>query len=185
MSEDQAKEDLVVVFHAHVPELLPLAETALEQAAIDYTVHGFGAIVPSVFGHAPEFGGAEGAADVLVKAEDAARAREILADLSRGTVAAAPAPPPASRPSAPADRSSRPYRLYDSATKAVLGEITAAQLQFLEDELEEDSETDQDYYIDGATVEMLEAAGADTDLAALLRRALHGRDGLDITWTPA
>jgi hypothetical protein len=50
------------------------------------------------------------------------------------------------------------------------------------DELEEESPEDTDYYIDTATVDMLEQDGVDPTLVAVLRAALAGRDGLEITW---
>jgi hypothetical protein len=76
-------------------------------------------------------------------------------------------------------------RLHDAERGTPLGSITEEQLQFLIDELEEDSSTDRDYYIDAATVDMLEADGADPALVALLRTALAGRDGMDVRWSQA
>jgi hypothetical protein len=74
-------------------------------------------------------------------------------------------------------------RLHDAERGTPLGSITAEQLQFLIDELEEESSTDRDYYIDSATVDMLEADGADPALVALLRTALAGREGMDVRWS--
>lgn len=47
--------------------------------------------------------------------------------------------------------------LYDTH-KRHLGTITEAQLQFLIDSMEEESTTDQDYYIEPATLDYLEPA---------------------------
>ena len=74
-------------------------------------------------------------------------------------------------------------RLQDAERGTLIGHLTEAQLQFLIDELEEESSTDQDYYIDAPTVDMLEADGADPELIALLRAALAGRDGIEIQWS--
>ena len=74
-------------------------------------------------------------------------------------------------------------RLHDAERGTPLGSITEKQLQFLIDELEEVSSTDRDYYIDAATVDMLEADGADPALVGLLRTALAGREGMDIRWS--
>jgi processive 1,2-diacylglycerol beta-glucosyltransferase len=74
-------------------------------------------------------------------------------------------------------------QLHDVQRGTVLGTITDAQLQFLVDELEEESRTDQDYYISAATLAMLEQDGGDPELIALLRAALAGREGLDVRWT--
>ena len=55
-------------------------------------------------------------------------------------------------------------KLYDKDTGAWLGTITEEQLQFLIDQLEEESSEDQDYYINEATLEIFEGAGADPAL---------------------
>jgi processive 1,2-diacylglycerol beta-glucosyltransferase len=73
-------------------------------------------------------------------------------------------------------------QLYDAERGTRLGSITDEQLQFLMNELEEESRTDQDYYLSAATVDMLEEDGADAGLVELLRRALGGRDGVEVRW---
>ena len=73
-------------------------------------------------------------------------------------------------------------QLYNEETGALIGEITAEQLRFLVDELEEDSLEDVDYYLSGATVDMLEADGADPELILLLRKALDEHGEVDILW---
>jgi hypothetical protein len=73
-------------------------------------------------------------------------------------------------------------QLYDKETGASLGAITEEQLQFLADELEEESPQDQDYYINVPTLDAFEEAGADPALVALLRKALGEREEMDIRW---
>lgn len=73
--------------------------------------------------------------------------------------------------------------LRDVERDTTLGTITEEQLQFLIDALEEESTEDIDYYISGDTIDMLEEDGADAQLVGLLRRALDGRDGMDIRWS--
>lgn len=73
-------------------------------------------------------------------------------------------------------------KLYDSETGAALGRISDEQFTFLEDHLEEETEDDQDYYFSAATIDILEEAGADPELVALLRRGLGGRDGVELRW---
>lgn len=73
-------------------------------------------------------------------------------------------------------------RLIDVADDSELGTITEEQLAALVDALEEESEDDDSYYVDEATVDMLEDAGADAGLVGLLRSALTGRDELDVRW---
>ena len=72
--------------------------------------------------------------------------------------------------------------LYDVERGNGLGAISEGQLQRLVAALEEESTTDQDYYISEATIAMLEAGGADQQLVGLLRKALAGRTGMDIRW---
>jgi UDP-2,3-diacylglucosamine pyrophosphatase LpxH len=76
-------------------------------------------------------------------------------------------------------------RLHDAERGTPLGTITEEQLQFLMDELEEESAEDRDYYISGDTIDMLEEDGADGALVSMLRGALAGREGLDVRWSRA
>jgi hypothetical protein len=73
-------------------------------------------------------------------------------------------------------------QLYDVEQGSLLGAISEAQLQRLVDSLEEESSTDQDYYLTSATIDMLEEDGADSELVRLLRAALAGREGMDVRW---
>jgi hypothetical protein len=73
--------------------------------------------------------------------------------------------------------------LYDNRSGAQIGTITDEQLKFLMDSMEEESTTDQDYYIDTPTLYYLEARGAEASLLALLRAALGDRDGATIRWS--
>ena len=50
------------------------------------------------------------------------------------------------------------------------------------DELEEEDMADDDYFIDGATVSILEAAGASSTLVELLLGAIGDSEGIDIRW---
>jgi hypothetical protein len=74
-------------------------------------------------------------------------------------------------------------RLRDAERNTFIGTISEDQLQFLVDELEEESAEDRDYYISADTIDMLEEDGADSQLVSLLRSALAGREGLDVRWT--
>jgi processive 1,2-diacylglycerol beta-glucosyltransferase len=73
--------------------------------------------------------------------------------------------------------------LHDKGTGAKLADISDAQFDFLMDQLEEESLTDRDYYIDSATVDMLAAAGGDPALIAALRRAVGNREGVEVRWS--
>jgi len=72
--------------------------------------------------------------------------------------------------------------LYDAEHDALLGTLSDEQFQSLVDSLEEESTSDQDYYIDAATIDMLEEEAADPGLIAMLRGALGAREGMDIRW---
>jgi len=73
-------------------------------------------------------------------------------------------------------------QLYDAASGKLLGTITAEELQYLFDQLEEEGMEDRDYYIDRTTLEWFEEHGADLHLTVLLREALGDREGMDIRW---
>lgn len=73
-------------------------------------------------------------------------------------------------------------QLRDKDTNQLLGTIEEEDLKFLIDELEEESSTDQDYYLSSATIDMLENDGAPASLVSLLRRVLGSQDGMDIRW---
>jgi hypothetical protein len=76
-------------------------------------------------------------------------------------------------------------QLHEKETGVLVGTITEAQLQFLIDQLEEESADDTDYYIDQATLDLFEEVGAEADLLALLRQALGTREGIEIVWSRA
>jgi hypothetical protein len=66
---------------------------------------------------------------------------------------------------------------------ALLGTIDEADLQLLMDQLEEESEADTDYYINAATIDILEENGASAQLIALLKQAVGDTDGVDVVWS--
>jgi hypothetical protein len=72
--------------------------------------------------------------------------------------------------------------LYMSATNELLGSITESELQVLVDRLEEESATDQDYYIDQATIDLLGDGRASDHLLGLLRTAVGSTAGVEIRW---
>jgi hypothetical protein len=72
--------------------------------------------------------------------------------------------------------------LYNATTNQLLGSITEADLQVLIDALEEESEDDQDYYIDKATIEFMADGRPSDHLLAMLRGALGSSDDMEIRW---
>ena len=75
--------------------------------------------------------------------------------------------------------------LYDNETGDLIGEISSEQLEFLQEELEETSETDRDYYLHAPALDLLEEAGAEEELLEMLHGALGDREGIEIRWEAA
>lgn len=74
-------------------------------------------------------------------------------------------------------------KLHDKNSQELIGELNEKQLQFLIDELVEEDDTDQDYYINRDQLEQFEKKGADEALIQMLRDALGTRDDMDIVWS--
>jgi hypothetical protein len=77
-----------------------------------------------------------------------------------------------------------PYALYVKGDRRYLGDITDTELQFLRDNLEEESLTDTDYAISRLTLEYLRGNGMDAQLAAMLDSALGPADEVEIVYEP-
>lgn len=73
-------------------------------------------------------------------------------------------------------------RISDKATGSSIGSVSREEFQFLVDQLEEESSTDADYFIDTATIDMLEDNGGSAMLVTMLRAAVGDSEGIDITW---
>lgn len=73
-------------------------------------------------------------------------------------------------------------RLMRIDTDTEIGTITDAQLAFLVEQLEEEHEEDQDYYIDKETLELMSDNGCDPELLALLEKAMGEDEHMDIAW---
>jgi hypothetical protein len=68
---------------------------------------------------------------------------------------------------------------------ALLGTIDEDDFDVLAGQLVVESEDDTDYYIDSATIDLLQRAGASARLVDLLRAALGDAEGVDIVWQEA
>ncbi|HMQ30649.1 MAG TPA: glycosyltransferase [Chloroflexaceae bacterium] len=112
--------------------------------------------------------------DTLLR--DSARPVELSSDERRQIIAAARGEQ--------LDAALSPYSaevtLYHDDTGVLVGTISLAQLQFLVDQLEEEGEDDDTYYVDGPTLDYLAERGADDDLLATLREAVAGRGQSEI-----
>ena len=73
-------------------------------------------------------------------------------------------------------------RLIRIDTGDEIGTISDKQLAFLVEQLEEEHEEDQDYFIDRDTLELLSDNGAEPELLALLDKALGEDESMDIAW---
>jgi len=75
-------------------------------------------------------------------------------------------------------------QLFDARSGAHLGDVSEEHLAFMRTQLEEESVEDQDYYINGDTLDLFARRGADPALVALLRQALGTQEDMDIRWEP-
>ena len=74
-------------------------------------------------------------------------------------------------------------RLRIKETGTELGPITEEDLQSLIDNLEEEWEEDQDYYLNRQTLEMLKGRGISASLAQMLERAMGEGDDVEVEWS--
>lgn len=74
-------------------------------------------------------------------------------------------------------------QLFDKKTGNAIGTLSDEQFQFLADRLEEESARDDDYYLNRATIDILEEEGADPALVALLRQILGNADEAEVRWS--
>jgi hypothetical protein len=73
-------------------------------------------------------------------------------------------------------------RLIRLDTGDTIGEISDKQLAFLVEQLEEEHDEDQDYFIDRDTLDLLSDNGADPELLAMLEKAIGDDESMDIAW---
>jgi hypothetical protein len=73
-------------------------------------------------------------------------------------------------------------RLILKDSNRFLGVISDADVKVLIDQLEEEDMADDDYFIDGATVSILESAGASSTLVEMLLGAIGDSEGIDVRW---
>ena len=187
--------DLVPVFETTEADLLPLAVTALEQAGIEHAVQNRG-ISDQILGHRSSMTVGETDAPLLivVRAEDEPRALDALRELSASLLTPSFAKATEGKPegaAAPVTQSTfasdnaattGDVEITEAESGTHVGRLTPSQFDSLAAHLEMESTSDDDYYIDEATVAMLEDKGADPVAVALLRRALAGRSDVTIRW---
>ena len=74
-------------------------------------------------------------------------------------------------------------QLRDKENGQSLGSISEEDLQFLIDQLEEESLDDKDYYLHRVTLEALKEKGASQALMDVLTKALGDRDDMEFEWS--
>jgi hypothetical protein len=72
--------------------------------------------------------------------------------------------------------------LKDKSNNRWLGQISYAQLKFLNDELVAEHKDNQDYWLNRDALEMLKARGADVHLAAIIEKAMGDKDKVEFYW---
>jgi hypothetical protein len=181
MSDDSVHPDAdanaVRVFTTDDAAVLPLATMALDNESIAYQVKHAGKAdsMNWLMGQTPTTRPV--VLDIFVAPDVAARATEILSDLS-----SKPAQAVARSEGAPLSEGTDPpaIHLEYAATGSSLGVITEAQLQELTSHLTELGP--QEYRIDDSAIRELESSSADPMLIDLLRTALSGATDLVIRW---
>ena len=73
-------------------------------------------------------------------------------------------------------------QLKNKDTGEILGNISEEDLQFLKDQLVEESEEDTDYYLNRTELNLLKKQGAGKLLIKLLEKGFAGREDLEIEW---
>jgi processive 1,2-diacylglycerol beta-glucosyltransferase len=76
-------------------------------------------------------------------------------------------------------------QLQDKQSGSILGSISEDDLQFLIDNLEEESEDDVDYYLNHSTLEIFKEKGISSTLLNVLENALGDREDVEIEWSRA
>jgi hypothetical protein len=74
-------------------------------------------------------------------------------------------------------------QLRNKQNGVLLGRIDEEDLKLLVDQLEEESETDTDYYINRPTLETLRANGASERLLHMLELGMGDADDVEVEWS--
>jgi hypothetical protein len=75
-------------------------------------------------------------------------------------------------------------KLYDNENEKEIGLITEPQLEFLVEELADESLDEYTYNINASVISYLEGSGAEPHLLALLRGALGSRTSMELRYEP-
>jgi hypothetical protein len=72
--------------------------------------------------------------------------------------------------------------LKDKSNNRWLGQISYAQLKFLNDELLAEHKRDQEYWVNRSAFETLKSRGADAHLTAIIEKAIANQDSIEFYW---
>jgi hypothetical protein len=72
--------------------------------------------------------------------------------------------------------------LKDKSNNRWIGQISYAQLKFLNDELFAEHKDDQDFWVNRDTLDMFKARGADVHLATIIEKAMGEKDEIEFYW---
>ena len=176
---------LVAVLETTERALVTLAGAALEQEGIDHAIEHRG-LSDQILGQrsTATVGETDQPFAIVVREEDASRARQLLDALSSQPPLPAGEPTPERSPDAPMPTETSPgeVSLFDAATGVHVGSLSRAQFSEISAHLERESEADDDYYLTPETVDLLSSLGVDDSVTAILRHALGGRPGMDLRW---
>ena len=75
-------------------------------------------------------------------------------------------------------------KLYDNENEKEIGLITEPQLEFLIEELADESLDEYTYNINPSVISYLEGSGAEPQLVTLLRGALGSRTSMELRYEP-
>lgn len=73
-------------------------------------------------------------------------------------------------------------KLYNKQSGALLGIVSDDDIDALIEQLEEEDSTDEDYFIDADTIDLLEEGGASETLVTLLRNAVGDSEGIEVRY---
>jgi hypothetical protein len=170
----------VVAFETDDPVLLALAEQSLDKAHVPFLRH---AVRPDGADRWAWRADADVPAKLVVNADDADDAAAALADLTADAEEspAVDAPEETRSNTEAMDN----VQLHNADNNEPLGDITSDELQFLFDRLERESDSDDDFFINAATIEMLEDAKAPAHLVDVLKKAVGTGEGVEVRWASA
>ena len=175
---ESSDDNLVSIFKTEDPGVLPLATMALEAEGIDYYIRSAGKVDTLQWLMSQPPTNRPRVLEIVVAPDVAARARDLVVDLEQPIGLGGPAP---LEPSAIPDAMDPPTVTLENASTGIsIGAITENQLQELSSRLEE--EAPGQYFVDAATIDMLESASADAPLVELLRGAIGNSQGMSIRW---